>query len=249
MTAPGRLLIVEDNRALAENIGEILEDIGYEVLLAHDAETALRLLDEQTFDGMITDLRLPGISGIDLITHMRGEGRRIPVAVITAFAESSTVEHAEQAGALEVLPKPVDFDRLFRVVSEFVRSDRQVLVLEDSEPLAQNIAEALEQRQMTPIVAATVHAALTQRGLPSVAIVDLRLPDGSGLDAVRRLHARDPSLRVLVTTGYPEDLEAQAAIRDLACIEAPILQKPFDLQQLLERIESATARCRSQKHS
>jgi DNA-binding NtrC family response regulator len=141
----------------------------------------------------------------------------------------------------------VDIDRLFAVADEFAREAVRVLVVEDSDDLAENIAELLRQRSLDPIVAATVHAAMQQRHLPQVAIVDLRLPDGSGLEAVRRLAARDPNIRVLLTTGYIDDARVAEAA-DIACIESPVLQKPVSTEALAERVEEA-ARWSKQKRS
>jgi DNA-binding NarL/FixJ family response regulator len=77
--------------------------------------------------------------------------------------------------------------------------------------------------------------------------VDLRLPDGSGLDAVRTLAARDPSIRVLLTTGYSDDARVAEAA-DLACVERPVLQKPVSSETLAEKVEEA-ARWSKQKRS
>lgn len=245
-----KILIVEDNTDLAENIAEILEDMGYASTVAETAEAALALLDRERFDGVVTDLRLPGKSGIDLIEQLREQGVPVPVVVVTAFADQSTVETAEKLGALEVLPKPVDFERLFTVLDEFDRSTSKVLIVEDSEDLAGNIAEALREQEHVPIVAATVKAAIAQKHLPRVAIVDLRLPDGSGLEAAERLKARDPALKILVTTGYAEELaDAKNEARiDKSGVDKPVLTKPFPLEQLLERVEQAS-KWPERKHS
>lgn len=225
-----RILIVEDNKALAENLCEILLESAFEGDIVGTAEEAMARLSEQPYAAVITDLRLPGMSGIDLIEKLRGRGQAMPIVVITAFADRSMVEAAELRGALEVLPKPIDMGHFFEILEELRRSEPKVLVVEDSKALAENIAEALRLHDLEPIVAATVQAALAQRHLPEVAVIDLRLPDGSGLDAVRRLRARDPNLPVLVVTGYADDLASDE--KD----ELPILEKPFPVAALVDRI-------------
>lgn len=236
-----RVLIVEDNAALADNLAEILQGGGVESQVAHTAEEALEIARGERFDGVVTDLRLPGMSGLELLTALRLSGHRVPVILVTAFADERTVDQAEQAGALEVLPKPVDLVRFEELVQELTGPRSRVLLLEDSLDLADNIVEALAQRQVETLLTPTVRAALEQRRLPALAIVDLRLPDGSGLEVVRRLQARDPSIRVLITTGHAGDL-TEDETRGLDCIVQPILEKPVSLDVLLERIETARDR-------
>jgi DNA-binding NtrC family response regulator len=116
--APRRILIVEDNMELAENMSEIFSGGGYNPFAVHSAEAALALLQIERFDGMVTDLRLPGMSGIDLITVLRQAGSCTPAILITAFADAATLARAGLAGVLDVLPKPLDFERLFRLVDD-----------------------------------------------------------------------------------------------------------------------------------
>lgn len=238
-----RVLVVEDNRPLAENIAEILGDSDYEARIVQSAEDALELLHHERFDGIITDLRLPQLSGSELIEELRRRGHTTPVVVVSAFADARDVEKAETVGALDVLPKPVDFDRLFDILAEFAGDNDRVLVLEDSEALADNLAELLREHSLEPIVAASVQAARQQRYLPKLAVVDVRLPDGSGLDAIRTLHARDPKLPILLMTGYPEDLEEVS----LPGIEGPIIEKPMDPEVVMARIEAVRSKWHASK--
>lgn len=237
MTNATRVLIVEDNVDLAENIADILSERNVEGVVVENAEEANKVLDTEHFDGVITDLRLPGMSGADLIATLRGRGHSVPIIVVSAYATDDAIDRVEELGALDVLDKPVSIDRLLAAVSEFTRKVPKVLVLEDSAPLAENVADVLRERNLEPLVFATVEGAIRQRHLPKVAVVDLRLSDGSGLEAIRRLVARDPSIRILLTTGFPSDLDDT---KELDCIEHPILEKPVSMSALADRVEAAT---------
>ncbi|MBX3183475.1 MAG: response regulator [Polyangiaceae bacterium] len=111
-----KLLLVDDHVELAENLAEILESAGATCEVADSAEAALERLAAKPFQGLITDLRLPGSSGVDLIARIRAQGGSLPIVLLSAFATEEVVEQAEAAGAAMVLPKPVDVTRLLEFV-------------------------------------------------------------------------------------------------------------------------------------
>jgi DNA-binding NtrC family response regulator len=240
-----RLLIVEDDADLAENLAEILEGMGHEPLVAPTAERALELLEDNAVDGVITDFRLPGLGGVDLISTLRARGLVVPVVMISAFMNDRMAEQAEEAGALDVLPKPVDLDRLEQLVEAFSRPEGQVLIVEDNEPLAENIAEALRDSGLAPVIGSSAESALSKRDLPRVAIVDLRLPDKDGLEVARRLCARDPSIQIIFVTAYGDELQAKldSALDSLIRAKGniPLVLKPFDVADLVLRVRQAAS--------
>jgi CheY-like chemotaxis protein len=114
-----RVLVVDDELALAENVAEILMTAGHHADIATSAEDALvRLrMSADAADVLLTDYRLPGANGADLIRAARSLGIGIPALVITAFAGDDVIESAIDAGAADVLTKPVDFDRVISWVA------------------------------------------------------------------------------------------------------------------------------------
>jgi CheY-like chemotaxis protein len=246
MTSPSRILIVEDDGDLAENLAEIVEGLGHEVEVASSAERALELVRSKPFHGIITDFRLPGKTGIELIRELRASGIAVPIVVVSAFMDFRMTEGAEEAGALDVVAKPVDMDRLLGLLTEFTKPGGDVLIVDDNVSLAENIAEGLRERGLEPLIGDSGAAALAQRKLPRVAVLDVRLPDRSGIDLAQRLAARDPRIRILFMTGYEEDLRDRLAsfvdVLPLLDREQPYVTKPFDLGALLERLLRAAER-------
>jgi len=113
-----RVLIVDDNLQLAENIAEILQIEGFSTDVAGSAEEALPKALAGDFVAVVTDFRLPGMSGVQFVAEIRRRQRVLQAVVISAYADEGTVTAARAAGA-EFLPKPVDFATL----SRYVRSD------------------------------------------------------------------------------------------------------------------------------
>ena len=109
------VLIVDDNRALAENIAEILQGDGHNTDVAESAEEALRKALTQEFGVVVTDVRLPGMTGIDLVRMMRRCGMSGLAIVISAHIDEGTASAAKDLG-VALLEKPLDLARLNRLV-------------------------------------------------------------------------------------------------------------------------------------
>ena len=109
------ILIVDDNLDLAENIAEILENEGYPARVAGSAEEALAEALSDRVSILITDFRLPGMDGAELVTRLRGQRAPLHALVISAYSDELTMDAARNAGA-EFLAKPIDFARLYSFV-------------------------------------------------------------------------------------------------------------------------------------
>src|SRR5579862_3947601 len=112
------ILVVEDEEKLRRVVELQLKTAGFEVEQAGTAEEALKLADRA--DVIITDLRLPGLSGLEMLQQLRGQDLRTPVIVMTAFGSIETAVEAMKAGAIDFLPKPFSLDHLMAVVNKAV---------------------------------------------------------------------------------------------------------------------------------
>jgi CheY-like chemotaxis protein len=106
------VLVVDDHVHLAENIAEILAGEGYLTRVATSAEEALNALEAGPIDALLTDFRLPGLNGAQLIGEIRRRGRGIPALVMSAYSDDDTIREARESGAIEVLGKPVQLPKL-----------------------------------------------------------------------------------------------------------------------------------------
>ncbi|MDN6323699.1 MAG: sigma-54-dependent transcriptional regulator [Halomonas sp.] len=114
------LLVVEDDAAIRELLEEELQDAGYTTLGVPSAEEAIALLSHTTVSLVITDVRLPGMTGIQLLQQLRQAGNEPGIIVITAFGTIDQAVEALKLGADDFLTKPLDLDAIrdavFRVL-------------------------------------------------------------------------------------------------------------------------------------
>lgn len=111
-----RLLIVDDETTLCDSLRRVFERDGYEVETAGDAEAGLRLFEEGTFDLVLSDILLPGMSGIEFLEAIKKQAAEQIVIVMTAYASIETAVGALRAGAHDYILKPVIHEEIKRLV-------------------------------------------------------------------------------------------------------------------------------------
>jgi two-component system NtrC family response regulator len=111
------ILVVDDDESLRTVARMQLEDLGYQVTAVSGGEEALEVLTAQSVALVITDLRMPGMSGMDLLQRVRAEFPETQVVIITAYATIENAVEAVKAGAYDYVTKPLNFNNLALVVA------------------------------------------------------------------------------------------------------------------------------------
>jgi DNA-binding NtrC family response regulator len=221
-------LIVDDNQALAENLGEILGDQGDEVTLAYGGEQALAMARERRFDVLVTDMRMPLMGGAELIHNVRRVDPGLAAVVITAYERDLKLEAARREGLLATLPKPVPIARLLEIL-RVARRDALAVVVEDDPAMSDNMCDALRGRGFAAVTAASVLE--TERlgpVKPFCALVDSRVPGGPAGEAMRMLSRKFPGLPMLIVTAFDDEPPVP---------HVAFFSKPFDTGALLDAVE------------
>ena len=113
----GLILVVDDEPRQREALAGAVASWGHEVLTAGDGEAAHALVQENPVDLVLTDLRMPGLSGVELLQRCRQNRPDIGVIVMTAYGTIENAVEAMKSGAVDFLPKPIDLDQLEALVS------------------------------------------------------------------------------------------------------------------------------------
>ncbi len=116
------ILIVDDEEALREALVKILEDDGYEVIAAESGERAIEILHDYPVDLMLTDIRMPGMSGIDLLKKVREIHHTLGVIILTGYGEIESYIEAMHFGALEYVSKPFKMNELKFIVNKLLNN-------------------------------------------------------------------------------------------------------------------------------
>jgi CheY-like chemotaxis protein len=111
-----RVYVVEDNRDAADSLAMVLRSWGYQVRTAYDAPSALADVETFTPDAILSDLRMPGMSGWALAEKLAGEG--VLLIATTGCSDEASRQASKEAGFHEHLTKPLDLDLLHRLLEE-----------------------------------------------------------------------------------------------------------------------------------
>ena len=116
-----RILVVDDDAAIRETLARTLSRSGYEVIVSASAEDALSRIQQIDPGLVITDVRMSGMNGIELLGLIRERIPDLNVVVITAFEDMRTAVSAMRAGAFDYLVKPLDLDQIELVIERCFR--------------------------------------------------------------------------------------------------------------------------------
>jgi len=119
---PPRILVVDDERSMRELLAIVLRREGYEVLLAENGRSAIDLLEREPVDLLISDIKMPDLSGVDVLRAAKKIDQDILGIMITAFASTETAVEAMRLGACDYLSKPFDVDLLKMKVREKIEN-------------------------------------------------------------------------------------------------------------------------------
>jgi len=126
-----KILVVDDEQGLCAGIQEALQREGYVVEAGTDAATALKMARERLYNLVISDIKMPGPSGLDLLTQVRAQHRDTLFILMTAYGTVESAVEAMKQGAYDYLPKPLDMKRLRVLVQKAL--EFQAVVAENND--------------------------------------------------------------------------------------------------------------------
>lgn len=190
------VLIVDDHATANEALCLILKDVGLLATGVHSAESALEQLTQEPFDVVLTDLQLPGMDGLELLTRLRDRQPDLEVIVFTAYATIETAVQAIKGGAFDFITKPVnpiELEHTIRAALERQRLKREL----------ERLSQENEQLRAGPEgqLAATIGRSLAMRSVMETvelvaqgdSTVLIRGESGTGKELIARaIHERSP---------------------------------------------------------
>ena len=238
-----RVLVVEDEPDAAQVLAMMLTRSGFRVDVARDGAQALRALEHKTYDAVSLDLRLPDISGLELLRRIRQNPDTVdlPIVVVSAAMEEGRLAINGDFSDIDWLAKPVDEAKLLAAVGRRMAHDpalhTRVLHVEDDPDLhtvVQAMAGALYEFELATSLKAARELIALERF--DVVVLDIGLADGSGWELLPDIRQRQPDARVVILSGREMTLD------EARKVEAVLLKSQVSPHELIEALSQRTGK-------
>ena len=133
MATKGTIYVIDDDEAMRDSLNFLLESSGFTVTLFDNAQSFLDALPGLAFGCVVSDVRMPGIDGIELLKRLKTQRSRFPILIMTGHGDVPLAVEAMKLGAMDFLEKPFEHDRLVAMIESAIR---------EGEPAAKNDAIA-----------------------------------------------------------------------------------------------------------
>jgi two-component system response regulator HydG len=231
------ILVVDDDEDNASSLGELFELEGHRVTVAHSGEAAIEAYVNSSFDIAFMDVMMPGLNGVESFMQIRKLKPEAKVYMMTGYSVEQLLQQAMDHGAMGVLNKPIDIDKLLKTVDE-VRPSGIVLVADEDPAFGTQLKHLMDGAGLRCGHLRRENDTLLDND--SLAIIDIGKPLINCVELYRELRRQGHSRpAVIITKPGESGGDAFEALRDV--VVTGILNKPFDPLHLLQRLDVLAA--------
>ncbi len=230
-----RILIVDDDHRMTRTLADILSMAGHTAVEASSGPEALAKIRTQVFDCVLTDVRMPDMNGVEFHRQLRLAQPGLPVMLMTAYAADEIIRQGLEEGVVGVFDKPLDINYLLGFFASLAKN-RTITLVDDDPAFCKTLGDILQQRGFRVAQISDPHTDVEVMASDAqVILLDMKLNSRSGLEVLKEIRARHPSLPVLLVTGYRQEMAAaiQAALEISAFT---CLYKPLEIEALLQTL-------------
>ena len=229
------ILIVDDDQRMTRTLADILTLAGYTPVEAFSGPDALEKIRTQRFDCVLTDVRMPGMDGVEFHNQLHRSHPGLPVVLMTAYASDEIIRKGLDEGVVGVFDKPLNITQMLGFFASLARN-RVIAIVDDDPAFCKTLADILRQRgfnvQQITDPRTDVEAMASES---QVILLDMKLDGRGGLEVLKEIRARYPSLPVLLITGYRQEMAtAIQAAQEIGAYTC--LYKPLEIPDLLEKL-------------
>jgi two-component system response regulator (stage 0 sporulation protein F) len=230
------ILIVDDHPAMCRTLEDILADEGYMVTTVASGQAAVQVCQEQEFDVILMDVRMPDLNGVDTYRQLKNYALGARVIMMSAYSVETLKKEALQEGAIAFLKKPLDVE----VVLKLVRGSEHppVLLVMDQQKERESLAAQLKNRRYRTYTTGTPEEALelARQICFHVIMIDTHLHAMSALELYLALKEITPTSVTILFAETNETFIKQAEEAVKRCAYT-FLTKPLDLDKLFSILE------------
>jgi CheY-like chemotaxis protein len=190
------ILVVDDDQRMTHTLSDILTMTGHIPVEANSGVQALELARTQVFDCVLTDVRMPGMNGVELHRQLHQSQPGLPVMLMTAYAADEIIRKGLEEGVVGVFDKPLDISNMLGFFISMALH-RSIVVVDDDPDFCKTLADILQQRGFSVLQISDPHAEVElMTAEAQVIMLDMKLNGISGVDVLKQIRQRYPELPV-----------------------------------------------------
>jgi DNA-binding NtrC family response regulator len=121
-----KILVVDDDQGICETLNDIMTDLGFNVVIAHDGYQAIDKINNNGFDAALIDVRMPGINGVETFRRIKQSHPNFSAFLMTAYAPNGQVSAALHEGVLGVIDKPFDVLKVCKMLTDLGKRNSHI---------------------------------------------------------------------------------------------------------------------------
>jgi len=248
-----KLLMVDDEKDFLETSARALGRRDIDIHLAYDGTTALQMMQQDQYDIVVLDVKMPGLDGVEVFRRMQEMWPYVPVILLTGHGSINQAFQTSKEGVADYLTKPCDIDELTSHIKDILaRTGKQtrpskthsdngeelihVLLVDDEIELLESLKRILQRRQMEINIAQTGEKALAllKDTYVDVVVLDVKMPGMDGLEVLQKIKKDFPTVEVILLTGHPS---VETAIKGIKFGASEYFIKPAKEEALVNIIQ------------
>ncbi|MEO1526760.1 MAG: response regulator [Planctomycetota bacterium] len=231
------VLVVDDDADITANLADILSALGYDVVIANDAVSALESVQETHFDLAILDFKMPGMNGADLYAEIKRTQPHTVALMVTAYAGSNGAQQARDAGTWKVLRKPIEVNLLIEMLQQAL--DQPVLlIVDDDREFCESLWQVLRDRDLRVAFAHDETAAIArvQSSDYQMILLDVALGETTSGPVFEAVLEHGKVDRTIIVTGKRAATDPE--VKQMLHLGAlAVHYKPIEVAELIRSIE------------
>ncbi len=239
MTTNRRILVVDDNIDYCEGLIDFLEMEGFDAKGVHDGYKALETIEEEKFDMVLMDVRMPGMDGVETYQKIKEVSPDTPTILMTAFAVESRIKEALRDGVFGAFQKPVDNERLICSIKKSFSGGAVIMIADDDKELCSYLLNRFAEKGYRGIVVRNQETAVLRASEKNFdfIILNANQKDVNGIKTYQKIRDFRPDVNVIIITDNKKETENlinQASKKDVCAI----FEKPLDIDTLIETVQN-----------
>lgn len=233
------ILIIDDEQGIRVTLAGILEDEGYNVVVAEDGYKGVEAAEKTKFKIAFIDMKMPGINGVETFERIKKISPDTIIFFMTAFVDENLLKEAVMLETQAILYKPLDIDLVLKVIKKDL-TKTNILIVDDDFSIRETLKGVLEDKGYKVSTAEDGLAAveMARKAHYDIMFIDVVMPGIDGFQTLDEIKKINPETNVIIMTGHSIEhlVEKATSLGAFKCIYKPI----DDMDKLFQTLQTIT---------